>query len=59
MSEIGVMFCLRDVMLDGVLEVVDVDGLNVELVVVMFHFFAKIFVGFSGGGRVKLVAELV
>ena len=59
MSEIGVMFCLRDVMLDGVLEVVDVDGLDVELVVVMFHFFQILSVCFTSGSRIKLVAELV
>jgi len=31
----------------------------VELVVVVIHFFAKVFVCFTSGGGVKLVTELV
>jgi hypothetical protein len=58
-SEIGVVLRIGDVMLNRVLEIVDVDGLNVKLVVIMFHFLKKFFVCFTSGSGVKLVAKLV
>ena len=58
-TEIGVVVCIGDMMLDGMLEIVDVDGLNVKLVVIMLNLCQKLFVCFTSGSGVKLVAELV
>ena len=58
-SEIRMVLRIGGMMLDGVLEVVDVDGLDVELVVVVLYFLQVIMISFSSRFGVELIAELV
>lgn len=58
MAEIGMVFGFGYVVLDGVLEIVNVDELNVELVVVMFYFLQKIMVGFAGRCCIQFIAQM-
>jgi hypothetical protein len=58
-SEVRMVLRIGGMMLDGVFEVVDVDGLDVELVVVVLYFFQVIMIGFAGRFSVELIAELV